>query len=571
MKQLRKRVIAILLLALILVGSFSGCAIFGGNLGAPPPQVTPAPAATPIPIDVTVPRDGRLSVSFVPEDTLNPYTSRSRDNLAVSGLMHEGLWALDENFTTTPTLARGLATLDGRRYIIEIRDDITFHNGDRLTVSDVIYSLNRARTSALFENRLRIVSGYNRRYDAEGQALDFEMEVLFNRTHGNLPALFTFPIIQRGTSGQRVPPGTGPFRYPGDEDEGLPRLLRFDAHDYADYLPVDTIYLAEVVTIEQMTAHFNSGLLDILALDITTTGEPQLRGNRELRQYEASLIDFVGFNIRRPETGRLEVRRAISLAIDRAYITDNIMRGHAVASPLPLHPTLFYYDHALAAQFDFDLERARGILRGDTLLRPPSPWPGDDEVETPPPPPPPVEPLPEDDPSEEYPYDEADAPEAPERAPTQLTLLVAGGNTTRMEVAVYIAASISALGYQVIIEDLPYDQFMQALRAGNFDLFYGQVRLQPDFDLTEILFGNLSFGGMDTLINPRLVDDFLASGQTDRGLRASTMSAAILEEAPLVVIGFRNLAVATQRGVVAGMRPTQENIYHNVWNWIVDV
>jgi len=342
----------------------------------------------------------------------------------------------------------------------------------------------------------------------------------------------------------------------------MPRLVGYAGHRYYQDLPIDTIYLREIATMEQLTANFNSGYLDIAALELTVA-EPLLAQTRELRHFEASLMDYVGFNLRRPETGRAEVRQAISYAINRTYITENIMRGNAVASPLPIHPVLFYYDHALSAEFSFDIDLARQLLAGEvTLDRPHPPPPNGEEAD-----------ATEDEPPDVPPSEDADDDEDEgenEAPPVQLTLLVADGNTNRMEVAVYIAASIAELGYQVIIDDRPYHEFIQALADGDFDLFYGQVRLQSDFDLSELLFGALAFGGSAS-IDSRLLDDFLASAQSDRGQRASAVSWAILREAPIAVIGFRHLSVATQRGVVVGMQPTQENLYHNVWEWMINL
>jgi len=556
MKQCLRKFLALLLVITFISGAMAGC-FWRIELPETDPESPTGDGRPPDTLDIGIPCDGRISISFVPEDVLNPYTSTSRDNLAVAGLVYEGLFAMGENFTAIPAIAVGLSTLDGRLYTLEIRQDITFHSGEALTVEDVIYSLNWARQSALFAGRLSIVSGFERHYDEDGVALPYEMDILLNRVHGNIGILLTFPIIQRGSVGYEAPPGSGPYQF--TDENGPPRLVAFPGHRYGQYLPLDTIYLTEIITMEQMTAHFNSGLLDIVGLEITVTGEPLLAPTRELRHFEASLMDYVGFNLLRPEMRRAEVRQAISLAIDRVYITENIMRGNAVPSTLPFHPALFYYDGQLAAEFDFDLRFAQEILAGRAALDRPDERPTlADEY--------PAEPAPTpNDPAE------ADEEDEDEEEPTQLTLLVASGNTNRMEVAVYIAASISELGYQVIIDDRPYHEFLQALAAGNFDLYYGQVRLQPDFDLWELLFGSLNFSGVDNIVDRRLLDDFLASGLSDRGLRAELLSRAIMMEAPFAVIGFRNLSVATQRGVVIGMQPTQENMYNNVWEWIVEL
>ena len=112
---------------------------------------------------------------------------------------------------------------------------------------------------------------------------------------------------------------------------------------------------------------------------------------------------------------------------------------------------------------------------------------------------------------------------------------------------------------------------MYALEEGNFDLFYGQVRLQADFDLGPLLLGDLAFGGLYRAASQQAIDEFLASSQSNRAEMAAALGASIFDEVPIVTIGFRNQAVATQRGVVAGMSPTQENIYHNVWDWLLDL
>jgi len=563
MNRFSNKCIALLLVLVLLGGAFSGCGLFGRNvepiedddengyedLNGHRPDPIPAPVG-----------DGRFTVGFVPGDALNPFTTVSRDNMAVGGLLYEGLFALDDNFTAGPILAHNLTTADGIHYILEIRQDVAFHNDTPLTVDDVIYSLNRARDSDFFGGRLSIITGYDRRVDAEGYPLPHEMEITLSRVHGNLPVLLTFPIIQNGTMGWTVPPGTGPYRY--SDDAGPSRLLRFAGHWHEESSALDTIYLTEIVSAEQLVAHVNAGILDLVALDPTATVPPRFAVEMEVRSFEATLMDYVGFNIHRPETGRLEVRQAISRAIDRAYITDNIMFGNAVSSPLPIHPSLAYYDHALAAEFAFDFAYARALLQ--TRPTPPQGAPPEQDDAD--------DPAPEGD-EPDLGDQETGEEREPAEAPSmpQLSLLVAGDSTARMEVAVYIAESVAALGYQVVIVDLPYDEYLDALRNGRFDLFYGQVRLQPDFDLTDVLFRDLAFGGISTLLDRQLVDDFLAADHLERAEAASILCAAILEAAPISVIGFRHLAVATQRGAVTGLRPTQENLFRDVFYWSVNV
>ena len=547
-----RKIIALLLISALLMTNFSACGFLGLELAPNLPQqeeTNPEEGATPR--DAYIPRDGRLSIAYWPTDNLNPYTTTTRDNLAVSGLLYESLFVLEEDFTAQNELAVGLTTLDGRNYTIEILQDVTFHNGNALTVRDVVYSLNRARNSDLFGSRLNIISDYRYVENPDGSVNPHLLELTLNRVHGNVQVLLTFPIIQEGSSAWRVPPGTGPFRYP---DDGTDRLLYHAAHRYEEDLPVRTIYLEDIQTMEQMTAYFNSGLLDIAYLDLHGP-DPQFSATREQRQLNTSTLDFIGFNIHRPYTGRLEVRQAIQFAIDRDYITNNILRGHAIATPLPMHPVLPFYDAELSLAHRFDLTHAREILHG---------LPDEIDDEAPPEPEPPDEP-------DDYDDEDEDSPREPEPSSPQLRLIVAQGSVARIEAAVYVAANISALGFQVVVEDLPPNAFLAALESGNFDLFYGQVRLQPDFDLWELIGGTLAFGGTDLLINPLFVDNFIAAGQSGRADAASHLNSAILHAVPFVSIGFRYEYLFTQRGVVSNLNPSQERVYRDVFSWILDL
>ena len=548
-----RKIIALLLICALLLTSFSACGFLGLDLAPNLPQQEETDSeegATPR--DAYIPRDGRLSIAYWPTDSLNPYTTSTRDNLAASGLLYESLFVLEEDFTASNELAVGLTTLDGRNYTIEILQDVTFHNGAPFTVRDVVYSLNRARNSDLFGGRLSIISDHRFVENPDGTVNPYLLEFTLSRVHGNVQVLLTFPIIQEGSSAWRVPPGTGPFRYP---DDGTHRFVYHAAHRYEQQLPVRTIYLEDIQTMEQMTAYFNSGLLDIAYLDLHGP-DPQFAATREQRQLNTSTLDFIGFNIHRPHTGRLEVRQAIQFAIDREYITNNILRGHAIATPLPMHPALHFYNTELSLAHRFDLAHARDLLHG-------LPEEMDDTYPTEP----------------ELPYvlgdyddeEDEDLPPEPEPPNPQLRLIVAQGSVARIEAAVYVAANISALGFQVVVEDLPPNAFLAALESGNFDLFYGQVRLQPDFDLRELIGGTLAFGGMDLLVNPLFVENFIASGQSGRADAAAQLNSAILHAVPFVSIGFRYEYLFTQRGVVSNLNPSQERVYRDVFSWILDL
>ena len=69
-------------------------------------------------------------------------------------------------------------------------------------------------------------------------------------------------------------------------------------------------------------------------------------------------------------------------------------------------------------------------------------------------------------------------------------------NADRLAAAETLAANLTDAGLEVELRALAWDDYLQALTAGEFDLYLGEVRLTADFDLTAFLTpgGALNYG-----------------------------------------------------------------------------
>jgi len=63
----------------------------------------------------------------------------------VTNQITEGLVTLDENNNIVPELARSWRQLDDLTYVYDVRDDIVFSDGSKMTMDDVLFSFERAR------------------------------------------------------------------------------------------------------------------------------------------------------------------------------------------------------------------------------------------------------------------------------------------------------------------------------------------------------------------------------------------------------------------------------------------
>ena len=87
---------------------------------------------------------------------------------------------------------------------------------------------------------------------------------------------------------------------------------------------------------------------------------------------------------------------------------------------------------------------------------------------------------------------------AGEQIVLSLHLLVNADNAFKVAAAEQLAASWNAVeGVSVTVDAVDYETFTARIREGSFDLYYGETRLTPDFDLRPLLTqgGSLNFGG----------------------------------------------------------------------------
>ncbi|HTK03136.1 MAG TPA: ABC transporter substrate-binding protein [Bordetella sp.] len=96
-------------------------------------------------------KGGTISVATIGEPpTLDPMISTADLVGLISQHIYETLYTFDAKWNLTPLLAQALPTVsaDGLTVTIPLRTDVTFHDGSKMTIDDVIASLQRWTTTA---------------------------------------------------------------------------------------------------------------------------------------------------------------------------------------------------------------------------------------------------------------------------------------------------------------------------------------------------------------------------------------------------------------------------------------
>lgn len=448
----------------------------------------------------------RFSLPYAPDRSLDPVTCSDGMQQVVASLICEGLFRLGPDFAPEPWLCAGY-TYDPAAaiYTFTLRSGVTFSDGSPLTAADVKATLDRARTSERYQARLSAIKAVSAAGDT--------VTVTLSTPNGALPALLDVPIVKSGTEKNAAPVGTGPYLFSKEESGAY--LIASQSWWQGDGQPVDRISLVEAADQDTMLYRFTSHDVQLITADLTGTSPISATGNVNYQDANTTILQYVGCNAARAPLDSAAFRRALGLGINRAYVVSAFLSGHGAAAQFPVAPSSPLYPAALETRYSLDAFTAAL----------------------------------------------ADCGYAAERT---LTLLVNSENSFKVAVAGYLAESFTAAGVPTEVRSLPWEEYSAALAAGNFDLFYGEVKLTADWDLSALLAadGALNYGGWTDPQTDRLLAD--CASAADRAAAVEALCKHMQSQAPILPVCFKSTSVLTQANVLEGLSPTMAEPFYNL-------
>ena len=233
-------------------------------------------------------------------------------------------------------------------------------------------------------------------------------------------------------------------------------------------------------------------------------------------------FQFIGFNTASGVFSSAAARAAFSKGIQRDMVAEALLSGNALPAAFPISPLSALYPEDLAPVYSYegtvsDLTAA-GANTGQSQT---------------------------------------------------LILLVNEDNSFRVSCAEFIAENMSLLDWQITVKALPWEEYLAALAAGEFDLYYGEVRLTADWDITDLVGsgGGLNYGGYANVVTDALLQAFTSS--TDRSYAARQLCAHLLGTTPIAPVCFQQDTLLTHEGVAQGMSPTATSVFFGLENWTI--
>jgi len=314
-----------------------------------------------------------LKLAFASEvTTVDPHFLAAQANLALSQHLFESLVTADAQSRIVPALAQSWRTLDATTWEFKLRPGVRFHDGSALTVEDVAFSLARPLnikgSPGGFAPYVRAIAAV--------QVVDPQtVRIRTTRPYGPLlQELNSVAIVSRRAAANAAPEdfdsgaaavGTGPFRLVrfarGDRIE----LARFDGY-WGDKPAWDRVTIRMIASEPSRTAALLAGDVDAIETippaDLarfkrnpayTVAQTPSWRTIYFLVDQKSDappgMTDTQGKPLTRNPYKDARVRKALSLAIDRAALAERVMEGMAVPAANVSGPAILGHDPALKA------------------------------------------------------------------------------------------------------------------------------------------------------------------------------------------------------------------------------
>ena len=317
----------------------------------PTPEATPTPEPTPTPVgppDEPEP-GGRLTIAL-PADplSLHPRADELITNWVVMSQIHDALLEVDHQFEPVPVLAESYEIAeDGSSYTFSLRDGVLFHNGNELTVDDVVYT---HQWMSQPENGGARSFYYERIQSIE--ATD-DSTVVFNMSSpdGTVPrrAASTFIVNaeyheENGWEGHSLDPiGTGPYLLDSWQRDDSISLVKFDDYFHDEPL-LDSIEFLVITDEPNRRSALEEGTVDAV-WGLNLSDNLELEEDDTIQTVQVRNLDctHIALNNEHPVLSDRNVRLAMQLAIDRSELVDIIYQGAATEATSYLSPALFYW------------------------------------------------------------------------------------------------------------------------------------------------------------------------------------------------------------------------------------
>ncbi|MDO4522833.1 MAG: ABC transporter substrate-binding protein [Eubacteriales bacterium] len=300
------------------------------------------------------------TTGFFGAESLDPGYNWDSWIMSIYGIS-ENLFRLNNNFEAEPWLCESYENTDELTWVLQLRDDVLFSNGNKMTAESVKKCFER--TGA--ENARMAETVFIESMEADGQTLTIKT----SKPEPTLINDLCDPLMAVYDSESEIDPElgascTGPFV--ATSFEAMAEVQMKKNENYWGGEPkLDTVDLKIVDDQDALNMALQNGEIDLIA-QLPAAGTTLFKDDENfvMDSVTSTRTNFLMYNLNTPALQDVNVRNAISMSIDREGYADVVFNGYAEASYGVFASALPYggTDGFELAVSEFDPEGAAALL-----------------------------------------------------------------------------------------------------------------------------------------------------------------------------------------------------------------
>lgn len=289
----------------------------------------------------------------------------------------------------SPALAESCDVSDDlQTYTFVLREGVKFHNGNELTMDDVLYSVQKAIDSGITGfSEIDQYSANGKTYtvtyktvkdkdgkesqvpevkDADSKDAPADAKTLvihLNIPDSGFPAVITSPIVPKDSEDLATNPvGTGPFMLTEFVEQDYTRLEKF-ADYWGEPAHLDSVTLKYYENTAELATNYLAGAID--GFNSNAGGWKELEGTDYVQNIRnANAVQLLALNNEFGPFKDVRVRQAVAYAVDPDEIIETVSYGLGTKAGTPVIPGLEkYFNDELTNVYDVDIEKSKALLK----------------------------------------------------------------------------------------------------------------------------------------------------------------------------------------------------------------
>lgn len=450
-----------------------------------------------------------LSLPVTDGDSLHPYKAATINNYALMTLLYDRLFYVTPDWNIEPGLCASMQN-QGEKAVLTLQSGASFSDGSGVRAKDVADSLRAAKQGGYYAPQLANIQDIS--YVSNTVTLSL------GHPDSLLAYALDVPICESNTLSSDTPVGSG--RYVLNK-QGSQKVLTYRAQNNQKEPPkIQTIYLQNMPSPDTTESSLKTAKLDLVYRLIL---ENTMGGSGAVLQYDdSSYLCYMGMNAGVGILSNEKVRQALSEGIDRAGLINTVFSGNAQETTMPIHPHMPFAGGTKKEENRVDtanrlLDQAGLTNKNQVGMR------------------------------------------TENGKEITLELLVSAGSSYQQMIARNIASSLFECGVRIQITQLADAVYSARIASGNYQLYIGEILLQPNMDLSVFFGGSASAGLAQSAQLQNRYQSFLA----DVGAYSS-FADSFETTSPFAPICFRKSVIAKSLSFKGDLKPSVTDPFYNI-------